>query len=265
MTPWILLLAGILLCVLVAWFFPRSAAPPPGPAPDDLEQQLDRLIVLRAALSADHRERHLRSTRKFLEHKRMVPCGELAEITEHMRVSIAGLACLLVLRPHSGTFPAVKEILLYPDAFVVQHQAVDEDGLVSDEPVALIGESWHGDRVILAWAEVEHALQGGHGNVVAHEFAHQLDDETPGAPGVPWLPHYERWAEVMSREYERLQRHRRPLVLDPYGATNPAEFFAVATEAFMQRGADLRRHHADLYRLLADYFEFESAPPEHPH
>jgi MtfA peptidase len=95
--------------------------------------------------------------------------------------------------------------------------------------------------------------------VVLHEFAHQLDDESPDTEGAPVIRDYARWSEVMDREFKRLQRHRRPPVLDPYGAESPGEFFGVVTEAFFQRGPELARHHAELYALLRDYYGVETA------
>ncbi|MFP5307732.1 MAG: zinc-dependent peptidase, partial [Gammaproteobacteria bacterium] len=77
--------------------------------------------------------------------------------------------------------------------------------------------------------------------------------------GAPLLSDYTRWSEVMTREFERLQRHRRPPVLDPYGAESPGEFFGVVTEAFFQRGPELRRHHAELYALLREYYRLDPA------
>ncbi len=172
-----------------------------------------------------------------------------------MRESVAQLACLLILRDNAAVFPRLRSILLYPSAFLVPQHEPDELGLVSDEPVEQIGESWEGDRVVLSWADVESALNGDAVNVVAHEFAHQLDIGAGFPAGVDPA----RWAPVMQREFERLQRHRRPPVLDPYGAEGPEEFFAVATEAFFQRGAALKEHHADLYELLREFYRLETA------
>jgi Mlc titration factor MtfA (ptsG expression regulator) len=220
---------------------------------------LTRLPVL-AQLTPELRQRHAERVRAFLASKRFIGCDDL-EVTDEMKLVVAGLACLLVLRADAQLFPAVKAVLLYPAAFLVPVNEPDEFGLVDDEPQERIGESWHGDRVILSWEDVQAALAGDGVNVVVHEFAHQLDDESPfeGAPNLPReFNGYERWSRVMQREYERLQRHRRPPVLDPYGAESPAEFFGVATEAFIQRGADLAQHHAELYELLRDYYGYET-------
>lgn len=198
---------------------------------------------------------------KFLRDKRFIGCNGLV-VSDDMRTAIAGLACLLILRPSARVFPELRSVLVYPDAFLVPQAEPDEFGLVSDEPVEHIGESWSAERVILSWADVEAALAGDAVNVVAHEFAHQLDDESVESEGAPLLHDYSRWSAVMQREYERLQRHRRPPVLDPYGAESPAEFFAVVTETYFQRGAQLRRHHADLYELLRGYYGLDTAKLE---
>ncbi|HSW12239.1 MAG TPA: M90 family metallopeptidase [Solimonas sp.] len=193
----------------------------------------------------------------FLGRTRFVPCGGLAEVTDEQRLAVAGYAGLLLLRADAQVFPALRSVLIYPDAFLVPQTEPDEIGLVSDDPEERLGESWEGERIVLSWADVEAAMRGDAVNVVVHEFAHQLDDEMPGTEGAPRLHDYTRWSTVMRVEYERLQRHRRPPVLDPYGAQSPAEFFGVVTEAFFQRPAELQRHHAELYALLADYYRLD--------
>lgn len=226
----------------------------------NLETELRTQLPVLAQLTPELRQRHAERVRAFLASKRFIGCDDL-EVTDEMKLVVAGLACLLVLRADAQLFPAVKAVLLYPAAFLVPVNEPDELGLVDDEPQERIGESWHGDRVILSWQDVQAALTGDGVNVVVHEFAHQLDDESPfeGAPNLPReFNGYERWSRVMQREFERLQRHRRPPVLDPYGAESPAEFFGVATEAFIQRGADLAQHHAELYELLRDYYGYET-------
>lgn len=226
----------------------------------DVDAALLRLLPVLTQLPADLRQRHAQRVRRFLAEKRYVGCDGLA-VDDDMRVAVAGLACLLVLQPDAlqhGLFPAVKQILLYPNAFLVPVTEPDEFGLVDDEPQERIGESWQGDRVVLSWRDVQAALDGDETNVVVHEFAHQLDDESLTAEGAPNLPDYARWSGVMQQEFERLRRQRRPRVLDPYGAESPAEFFGVVTEAFIQRGADLARHHPPLYELLRDTYGYDT-------
>ncbi len=254
------LAAGVLATLLFAlWWLlrPRDVAAISG-LPERWQQRLGERVPQASLVPAPLQPLYLSRVEDFLRCKRFIGCDGL-QLDDDMRIAVAGLACLLLLRPDARLFPAVRSVLLYPDAFLVHHEEPDELGLVSDGPVEQIGESWDGDRVILSWADVQAALEGDEVNVVVHEFAHQLDDESQGVEGAPELRDYTRWSAVMQREYERLQRHRRPPVLDPYGAESPGEFFGVVTEAFFQRPAELRRHHAELYRLLADFYRLDPA------
>lgn len=235
----------------------KRAAPSLLPVPPGLPALLAVIPHLQV-LEAVQRQQHVQAVEQFLREKHFTGCGGFI-ITDEVRVLIAGLACLLVLRPKAKVFPELRSVLVYPGPFLVPQEEPDDLGLVYDEPVEQIGESWNAERVILSWPDVQAALAGGEINVVAHEFAHQLDDESPEADGAPLLTDYARWAEVMEREYARLLRHRRPPVLDPYGAENPAEFFAVVTEAYFQRGAELQQHHTELYELLRDYYGLDTA------
>ena len=121
--------------------------------------------------------------------------------------------------------------------------------------------------MVLSWDDVLAGaadIHDGH-NVVLHEFAHQLDKEAgygDGAPDLPQRSMYVAWARVLSAEYAHLvdaihQNH--PTVLDPYGATNPAEFFAVATEAFFEKPAALKSLHPELYEQLRQFYEQDPA------
>ena len=127
----------------------------------------------------------------------------------------------------------------------------------------LAGESWRHGNVVLAWDQVQHSAfdpHDGH-NVVFHEFAHQLDEEDGSANGAPVLPRrsmYGAWARILGSDYAELMRDAeegRASVLDQYGATNPAEFFAVATEAFFETPAKLRSQHPQLYAELMLYYQ----------
>lgn len=253
---WIALALG--LAVLLRWMFaprkPRIVAA----LPERWRERIDEAVPQARLVPPESRSLYEHRVERFLQEKRFVGCNGLA-VDDDMRIAVAGLACLLILRPQASVFPMVKAVLLYPDRFYVRHDEPDELGLVSDDPVEQLGESWQNDRVVLSWADVEAALYGDEVNVVAHEFAHQLDDETPETEGAPAMRDYARWSEVMEREFKRLQRHRRPPVLDPYGAESPGEFFGVVTEAFFQRGPELRRHHRELYELVRDYYRLDPA------
>lgn len=201
-----------------------------------------------ARLTPPLRQRFEAQVGEFLRSKRFYGCSGLA-VTDEMRLVIAGMACLLILRPGARVFPELRSVLLYPTAFWVRHEEPDDIGLVYDEEVLQLGESQEWGRVVLSWEDVEAALAGDPVNVVVHEFAHQLDE----GEGAPALRDHARWSTVMKQAYEELCA-RGSQVLDEYGTEGPAEFFAVATESYFQQGAALREHHPALYDLLKGYY-----------
>lgn len=197
----------------------------------------------------------------FLAEKRFEGCGGVT-ITDEIRVTIAAYACVLLLHRETDYYPLLVTILVYPHPFVVSRYQAGPAGQVIEAAQTLAGESWRHGNVVLAWDEVQHSafdLHDGH-NVVLHEFAHQLDEEDGSANGAPVLPGrsmYGAWARILGTDYSELVRDMeegRQSVLDQYGATNPAEFFAVATETFFEAPAKLRSSHPELYAELLLYY-----------
>jgi MtfA peptidase len=254
---WIGLLALLLILGPLFALRPRSGKRVAAPMPDDWQARLARLPHA-ALLTYAQRERWHRDVADLWPRVTVAGCQGFW-VTADVRAVILGYACLLrVNAPEGAPYPRLKTVLVYPQPFLVPQTEPDELGLVSDDPVEQIGESWAHERVVLSWADVEAALMGDPVNVLVHEFAHQLDDESDTATGIPPWGDPERWSRIMQAEYDRLRRHRRPRVLDPYGRESPEEFFGVVMEAYFQRGAELAAHHADLYALLQDTFELDT-------
>ena len=189
------------------------------------------------------------------------------EMTDEIRVTIAAQACVLLLHRETDYYPALLSILVYPHHYFVQARIKLPDGTVSEGIDARMGESWYRGQVVLSWNDVlRGAADARDGdNVVFHEFAHQLDDEAgphDGAPALPQRSMYIAWARVLSDEYQRLIddiENHRPTDLRRYGATSPAEFFAVATEAFFEKPLALKRRHRALYEQLALFYKQDPA------
>ncbi len=197
----------------------------------------------------------------FLAEKHFEGCGGL-ELTEEIRVTVAAQACVLLLHRETDYYPRLESILVYPSTYLVPGGR-RPDGTVGDDPEARLGESWSRGLVVLAWDSVLFGasdLHDGH-NVVLHEFAHQLDQEGDGngAPVLPRRSMYVAWARVLGDEYATLLHevqtgHRHDDVINSYGATNPAEFFAVVTEAFFEKPHALRARHPALYEQLKTFY-----------
>lgn len=203
----------------------------------------------------------------FLGEKRFEGCGGL-EMTDEIRVTIAAQACILLLHRENSDYPRLESVLVYPRAYVARGvKRMDGAGMLREGDEVRGGESWLRGAVVLSWDDVKKSardVNGGH-NVVFHEFAHQLDQESGAANGAPVLPRssmYVAWARVLGREYGRLlkdvERHRRTDI-DAYGATNPAEFFAVVTECFFEKPVELRERHPGLYKELKLFYRQDPA------
>ena len=213
--------------------------------PDDLKQQLHGLVNV------------------FLAEKAFVGCGG-QEITDEVRVTIAAQACMLLLNRKTHFYPKLKTIYVYPHTYVAKG-LMNDGGLIVEGKSVRLGESWQNGPVVLTWDSVSGGasnIQDGR-NVVFHEFAHQLDQEDGDADGAPILESrscYRSWAAVLGEEYQRLCSKtlgRRRSMLNKYGATNPAEFFAVATEAFFEKPRQMHKKAPDLYEELKSYYHLD--------
>lgn len=189
------------------------------------------------------------------------------EITEEIQFTIAAQASLVSLNLERKYYPNVLSILVYPAAYRVRSRVVGPGGVVTEGYSHRLGEAWQVGPVILSWDDVRRGYQGQRDgrNVVFHEFAHKLDMLNGRADGTPRLyddEAYERWHRVMTREWEYLTRAARRghrTFLDHYGATQPAELFAVATEAFFEQPLQMRKEHPELYGVLQEYFRQDPA------
>ena len=197
----------------------------------------------------------------FVGKKNYYGCGGL-EINDDIRVTIAAEACLLLLNRQTGVYPTMQAYTGLPFMRLRWNVSnYNPDGTVSQVKSGLLGESWDTSKVILSWDDVEHGVvnfNDGH-NVVLHEFSHQLDSESGSANGAPLLKKnsYRLWAKVLSKEFKALVKASEghdKAVMDYYGATNPAEFFAVATEAFFEKPQQMSNKHPELYNEFKTYY-----------
>jgi len=222
---------------------------------------LERNVPLYRRLPEDLRLRLHERIGRFVSAVRFEGCNGL-ELTEEMILTVAAQACLLVIHREGTPYPGLKVVYLYPSTFSSVQRHVDSMGVVTEGRVHRLGESWEMGTIVLSWSSVEQGaenIEDGE-NVTFHEFAHQLDHEdgpTDGAPGLPSRTAYRSWAQVFSENYadflEMIERGKKT-VIDSYGATNPAEFFAVATETFFEKPQQLSEKRPDLYQEMMNYY-----------
>jgi len=265
MNPWIFL-GLIVIAIILALWIPRVRLKRAveAPFPEQWVEILERNIQVYTHLPMPLRLQLRRLIKQFLHQKHFSGAGGLI-VDDEMRVTIAAQACMLQLNRKGDLFPKLKYILIYPSAFIVARPQSDGSGVVSENRKGLLGESWQNGKVILAWDNVLHGAQNfvDGRNVVLHEFAHQLDSESGNADGAPLLAGkscYRSWATALSQEFEDLQkdmRFGRRSLIDHYGATNPAEFFAVATETFFEKPEKMANHHSELFEVLVNYYRID--------
>lgn len=215
-----------------------------------------RRVPLARELPAPRQLRLKKHIQVLLREVPFIGCAGL-EVTDEMRVTIAAQAAFLLLG-RGGSFGNLREVLVYPGHFVVPRSEAGAGGVVHEGRDVLAGQSWQRGQVIVAWAAVQEGAADPHdgANVVMHEFAHQLDQDTGAANGAPYVGRgalQQEWARVMNREFNALRAslaHEEPSLIGPYAATSPAEFFAVTTELFFERPDALAAERPALYEQL---------------
>lgn len=231
--------------------------------PNDRQMMIEKNLPLYKRLPDDLKTQLHGLVNVFLAEKQFIGCGG-QEITDEVKVTIAAQACMLLLNRKPRFFPRLKIIYVYPHTYVAKG-LTNDGGIIVEGKSVRLGESWQNGPVVLAWDSITGGarnIQDGR-NVVLHEFAHQLDQEDGDADGAPILENrsaYRTWAAVLSEEYDNLRdktEHHRRSVIRKYGATNPAEFFAVATEAFFEKPRQMHARCPDLYEELKSYYKLD--------
>ena len=230
-----------------------------------LWEDIIRRNVAHYCMLEDAQRAHLRALiQVFIAEKNWEGAGGL-KLTDEIRVTISAQACLLLLGLPHNYYRNVDSIIVYPSTVVPPQR---KPGFFENRlaPVELehpiIGQAFQQGPVIIIW---DAALRGGRHpesghNVIYHEFAHKLDMLDGAADGTPPLPdraEYRDWVRICSREYLRLKHDTEKgnkTFLDAYGATNEAEFFAVATEQFFDQPRLMIEQAPDLYRVLREYY-----------
>jgi Mlc titration factor MtfA (ptsG expression regulator) len=232
------------------------------PAPAEWRAILERNLPVFSRLTAEDQAELLGHTQVFLAEKHFEGAGGL-ELTDEMRVTIAGQACLLLLHRETDYYPELITILVYPSGYTAYEERPIGGGIWQEGGEDRLGHTAKRlSALVLAWDAVRHGASDPTDgeNLVLHEFAHQLDFEGTGGDGTPALEtrgDYLTWARVMSAEFNALRNASDaglPTLLDQYGATNPAEFFAVVTEAFFERPRALKKRHPTLYATLERFY-----------
>jgi Mlc titration factor MtfA (ptsG expression regulator) len=239
------------------------------------------------ALTAGQRARLCELIAEFLTNRTISGAHGLI-VDDTMRVAIAAQACLPVLNLGLAAYGRFSEVIVHPTAFTVRRTLTDDIGLVTEFDDVLAGEVIDGGPVVLSWDDIVDAPPTAAGNVVIHEFVHKLDLADGLDDGCPPMPAAQRrhWLASLERAFEHFNallddveasipadidpdsEAADPwfdtLPLDPYAATDPAEFFAVAAEAYFVSPARFTEAFPEMHDCFVTYFQ-QKAPPVGPH
>lgn len=239
------------------------------PFPDQWRSILSERVAHYCYLDEEKKHDLEQLVQVFIAEKNYEGCNGL-QITNEIKVVIAGHACLLILNLPHDYYAKVNSILVYPSTVVIpsERSGVFTRGpLIARTEMPIAGQAFMHGTVILVWDEVKRDVahpRGGH-NVVYHEFAHILDMFDGRADGTPTLPsrdQYRQWAEVCTRVYFDLQQKMekgKKTFLNSYAAVNEAEFFAVATEYFFERPVRMAEKRPQLYEVLMAFYRQDTA------
>lgn len=224
------------------------------------DEILARLPFL-SGLNSQDLTRLRQLTEKFLAEKEFTATGGL-ELTDRMCLAIAVQGCLPILNLGLDWYRGWIGIIVYPDEFVIPRTIEDEDGIIHEYDEVASGEAWGGGPLLISWHDVQMAGSGY--NVVIHEFAHKLDMLTGEADGTPPLhPGMSRqhWRTTLLAAYddfcselEAAEIEETDTELDPYAAENPAEFFAVVSEAFFETPELVKENYSTFYDQLTAFY-----------
>lgn len=231
--------------------------------PANIWQKMINMRCLKG-MNADELRRLHELVLLFL-HAKVINGAHEIEITDEMRVTIAIQACILILNLDLDYYDDWIEIIVYPGEFILDYNYADEIGVVHHAHKIVSGEAWLAGPVILSWQQVAHANHQQPHNVIIHEFAHKLDMLHEGANGCPPLHNNmsaHTWHDVFSQAYAAFCRQVKTghdLMIDPYAAESPAEFFAVLSEVFFESPLIIKQHFTTIYEQLVLFYRQDPA------
>jgi len=231
------------------------------PFPESWQRILENEVPYYQKLPHSYRETLKKRMLVFLDEKLFEGCGGL-QMTDRIKIIISAYACVLLLEETSDYYPDLQSILVYPDDYVAPVHEEDHAGIVTTGSEARKGESWNIGSIVLSWSDIEENIydESNNQNLIFHEFAHQLDQRyglTAGLTIEGNVIQENEWNKVLAESYKNLRKkadRRKKTVLDIYGATEPAEFFSVATEAYFEDSFRLKEEYPALYHLLKSFY-----------
>jgi len=248
----LILILAIVGLLFSFFFWPKKKKRITEPIPGSYKSILIERVPFYQNLDDNRKQEFENRVQHFLATTRIT--GVKTTVEDIDRVLIAASAVIPIFNFQGWEYVNLHEVLLYPDAFDHDFQQAGSHRSV----IGMVGTGAMNHVMILSQNELRQAFldKTGKANTAIHEFVHLVDKTDGAIDGVPEFILEKKyilpWLQLMRREIELILEDRSDI--NPYGATNEAEFFAVVSEYFFERPKLLQEKHPELYRLLSEIF-----------
>ncbi|MCY7310131.1 MAG: zinc-dependent peptidase [Chitinophagaceae bacterium] len=258
----LIVIVVLAVLVLIIGLVLKSAKKKPlivQPIPESFRQLLAEQVVFYKQLSPDKKQEFEKRVQLFLAQVRIT--GVKTTVEDMDKVFIASSAVIPIFSFPGWEYVNLHEILLYPDSFNHDFEQKGNDRNV----LGMVGNGAYNHVMILSQHELRQAFinKTGKSNTALHEFVHLVDKTDGSVDGIPEFILQQQyilpWLQLMHKEIKEILEDKSDI--NPYGATNEAEFFAVVAEYFFERPELLQQKHPELYQLLSTIFKQQPAKP----
>jgi len=243
----------VLLVAVIIFLYFKKKAPLLQPALTTEREILQKQVLFYQNLSAEEKVRFEDKLQKFLQRVRIT--GIHTTVADTDKIFVAAAAIIPIFAFKDWEYRNINEVLIYPGSFNEDYQLHGKDRDVS----GMIGNGPLQNVMILSQDDLRNGFlnHADTANTAIHEFVHLVDKSDGDVDGVPAsLLNHTYVIPWLRRIHEEMQEIRKGNSdINSYGATNDAEFLAVASEYFFEQPGLLKQKHPALYALLEKVFE----------
>jgi MtfA peptidase len=252
-----LLMASVLGLPLIIYRAKKKHAAETASMPQHLRKLLEERVLFYRQLDPLKKTEFEKRAQRFLDSVKIT--GVRTEVEELDRLLVAAGAIIPIFGFPEWEYINLNEVLLYPGAFTEGFSQEDNERNV----LGMVGSGAMQNVMILSKMQLRSGFENvsGKENTAIHEFVHLIDKTDGAVDGIPELlvaqPFILPWLNKIQEMIGQIMENKSDI--NPYGATNPSEFFAVAAEYFFKRPDLLQNDHPELYDMLAGIFKQDPA------
>jgi Mlc titration factor MtfA (ptsG expression regulator) len=249
----LILIVFVLAIVYMVKFLGKKKVTVTDPVPPQLKKILQDEVPFYQQLDSNQQTAFEERAAHFLTQVKIT--GVRTKVEDLDRVLIAASAIIPIFNFPDWEYPNLNEVLLYPDSFSHEFDQEGEERHI----LGMVGSGAYSQVMILSQHELRQAFlnETGKNNTAIHEFVHLIDKTDGEIDGVPesllGRQYTKPWLQLMQKKINEIIDDKSDI--NPYGATDEAEFFAVASEYFFERPELLKAKHPELYEIMEKIFK----------